>query len=56
MEFRKSALKGGVIVSDGDGNVIGLTESEQRELIVYLWKEKPDLIRDIICENCPEVC
>jgi hypothetical protein len=33
-----------------------LNESEQRELISYLWKEKPNLIREIICENCPEVC
>lgn len=33
-----------------------LDESEQRELISYLWKNKPDMIRDIVCENCPEIC
>jgi hypothetical protein len=31
-----------------------LTEDHQRELVAYIWKMKPQMIRDIICENCPE--
>lgn len=31
-----------------------LTEDEQRELIVNIWKVTPDLIRDVVCEDCPE--
>jgi hypothetical protein len=29
-----------------------LTEDEQRELIVNIWKFSPDLIRDVVCEGC----
>lgn len=32
-----------------------LTEDMQRELIKYIWKHKPEMIREIICKNCPEV-
>lgn len=31
-----------------------LTEDEQRELVVNIWKFNPELIRDVVCENCPE--
>ena len=31
-----------------------LDESEQRELIVWFCKNKPELIREIFCEDCPE--
>lgn len=33
---------------------IMLTEDEQRELIVSIWKFSPELIRDVVCENCPK--
>jgi len=29
-----------------------LTEDEQRELIASIWKFTPDLIRDVVCEDC----
>ena len=29
-------------------------ESDQRELVVWFHKNKPELIRDIICEECSE--
>ena len=31
-----------------------LDEKEQRYVIVWLWKNKPELLREIVCENCPE--
>ena len=31
-----------------------LDEEEQRYVIAWLWKNKPGLLRDIVCENCPE--
>ncbi len=30
------------------------TEDEQREIILSIWKTTPKLIRDIVCESCPE--
>jgi hypothetical protein len=33
-----------------------LTEEEQREVIQNIWKFTPEIIRDIVCENCPEHC
>ena len=29
-----------------------LTEDEQREFIVNIWKFTPDLIWDVVCEDC----
>jgi len=31
-----------------------LSESEQRELLVYLKHARPDMMREIFCEDCPE--
>lgn len=31
-----------------------LTEDMQRELIKYFWQHKPKMIREIVCEECPE--
>lgn len=31
-----------------------LTEDMQRYLIAYLWRNKPEMILDIVCEECPE--
>jgi hypothetical protein len=32
-----------------------MSDFEQRELLIWFWKEKPEMIRDIVCEGCPEV-
>jgi len=32
-----------------------LTEDHQKELIAYIWKYRPEMIRSIVCKNCPEV-
>jgi hypothetical protein len=31
-----------------------LDAKEQRYVIAWLWNNKPDMIRDIVCEECPE--
>jgi hypothetical protein len=31
-----------------------LTPEDQRKLVAYLCKNKPELIREIFCEECPE--
>ncbi len=31
-----------------------LNESEQRELLVWFKSNKPELMREIFCEDCPE--
>lgn len=33
-----------------------LNDNELRELVAYIKKEKPEILRDIMCEDCPEVC
>lgn len=35
-------------------NIVNLGEAEQRELIVWLWKNRANVVRDIVCDNCPE--
>jgi hypothetical protein len=47
------------ICDDGDeerGPFVNLTDENQRELVIWLWKNKPELIREVACENCPEIC
>lgn len=39
---------------DGEAMRVLLTEEEQRELIKFLWENKPNMVREIVCENCPE--
>lgn len=29
-----------------------LTEDQQRDLISYLWKKKPGMVREIVCNGC----
>jgi hypothetical protein len=38
------------------GGVSALNAGEVRELIVWLWKNKTTEVREVVCENCPEVC
>ena len=42
------------IVGDMETHITFLSVSEQRDVVTYLWKNKPELLRDIICENCLE--
>jgi hypothetical protein len=37
-----------------NGVDVDLSEEQQKELVKFVWKNKPELIRDIICKNCPE--
>jgi len=41
--------------TDDNGVDTFLSGSQQRELLVWFWKQKPELLREIVCENCPEV-
>lgn len=34
--------------------MVDLDTDAQRELIVWLWKNRSDMIRDVVCEHCPE--
>jgi len=35
---------------------IVIEEPEQRELLVWFKNNKPELWREIFCDDCPEVC
>jgi len=48
MEIKRALVKTGIIVSH-ESNSIGLTESEQRELLVWFCKNKPELIGEVVC-------
>jgi len=30
-----------------------LGKGEQRELISWFWKNEPELVREIVCKDCP---
>lgn len=36
--------------------VCALSADELQEFIVWLWENKTDQVREVVCENCPEVC
>jgi hypothetical protein len=37
-------------------NIVNLDEADQRFLIVWFKNNKPEVIREIFCDGCPEVC
>jgi hypothetical protein len=41
-------VKTGIIMSH-ESNSMGLAESEQRELLVWFCKNKPELIGEVVC-------
>lgn len=47
--------EGRIVIKPEEERDTLLIESEQRELIKWFKDNKPELIRDIICEDCPEV-
>lgn len=53
MEIKRAMVKTGIIISH-ESQYMGLTESEQRELLVWFKSNKPELLREIFCEDCPE--
>ena len=47
----------GITMDDEDpesGTHIVLTESQQRFLVVWLVRNRTQIIREIVCEECPE--
>lgn len=38
----------------GETHTVSLTAGNARELLVWLKKEMPDAMRDVMCEDCPE--
>ena len=54
MEIRKSLISNGIVLLEPSTSAIGLNEKELRKLILWVWKNKPEIIRDIVCEECPE--
>jgi len=58
-----STLQAPVVVLTGERTTniglcesINLVEDDQRQIIAYIWKTNPALVREIVCEDCPEVC
>jgi hypothetical protein len=51
-----------IFIEDGDsyectsdgGVTFGPTTEQVKQLVIHLWRIRPELIRDIICEECPE--
>ena len=55
MKIRKSMIDNAVLIIEPIRTTeTGLDESELRELVSYLWQHNPDMVRDIICGDCPE--
>jgi hypothetical protein len=50
-------IRDGKIVTAGDG--LGnayFSDEDIREFILFIKKNRPEILRDIMCEDCPEVC
>jgi len=48
MEIKRAMIKTGIIISH-ESKFMGLTESEQRELLTWFCKNKPELIGEVVC-------
>jgi hypothetical protein len=48
--------EGRVVIKPEEERDTLLVESECRELLVWFKNNKPDMWREIFCEDCPEVC
>ena len=46
---------GGIIIAPTHSRDTILDESDLREIIAWTKKNKPEILRDIMCEDCPEV-
>jgi hypothetical protein len=54
MEIKVAVIPTGIIMQNYCG-ALGLTENEQRELLTWFKNNKPELLREICCENCDEL-
>ena len=47
-----------VVITSHDSESFNISnifaDSEQRELLVWFYRNKPELIREIFCSECPE--
>ena len=48
-----SSYQSGIITRRANVGM-NLSDEEQRELIVWFFNNKPGLLREIVCEECPE--
>lgn len=48
-------LADNIKIREGDG-IVNLRENAQRQLLVWFKINKPEMWRDIFCDDCPEVC
>ncbi len=44
----------GLVIEITSFDSVRLSDQDQRKLIVYLWRTKPEMVREIVCEECPE--
>jgi hypothetical protein len=35
--------------------LVVVSDVDMRNIIHYLWNNKADMVREIVCENCPEI-
>ena len=54
MQIKKSIIPSGVILSYGS-DVIGLTEDDQRDVLAWFKTNKPELLREVHCDDCPRI-
>jgi hypothetical protein len=53
LEITPSASGSGISIHNKPGKVF-LLEPDQRELIKWLARNRSEMVRDIVCEECPE--
>ena len=44
----------GMVLLESNMQAIHMDERDQRYLMTWMWKNRPEVVRDICCEECPE--
>ena len=50
------SVGGSIEIAPKHNDPTQLDDEDLRVLIKWVDKNKPEILRDIICEDCPEVC
>jgi hypothetical protein len=49
-----STANNNLVLIEQNGDSVYLDEKEQRYCIAWFWTNRPKLMREIICEECPK--
>jgi len=56
MKIYKAKDGTGYILTPSEERDTKIAPSELREIVVWIKENESEILRDIMCEDCPEVC